>query len=115
MTKPVLGAAREALQSDLAERYRAGATIQQIADATGRSYSGVHKLLDQAGVEFRPAWRYTGRPRRELVNEVVRRYEAGDTIRGIGAALGYSYTAVRNILVAEHVMLRRRGTARGAW
>lgn len=115
MTKPVLGPAREELQNDLAARYRAGATIQQLADATGRSYSGVHKLLDQAGVEFRAASKVAGQPRRQLVNDVVRRYDAGDSIRAIGVATGYSYTAVRNILVAEHVMLRRRGTARGSW
>lgn len=54
-----------------------------------------------------------GAARREFIATVVDRYVAGDSIRGIAAATGYSYTAIRDILVRQRVTLRPRGSARG--
>lgn len=112
MTRPVAGAERERFITALAARYEAGMTIQQIADATRRSYSGVHKLLTEGGVVFRTS---SSTVPREVVREVVRRYEAGDSIRAIAAVTGRPYTTVRNVLVAQRVQLRPRGNQRGAW
>jgi len=38
-----------------------------------------------------------------------RRYEAGDTIRGIAAATGRSYGATRDLLIQAGTTLRTRG------
>lgn len=45
-------------RADLAEhyvaRYQAGDSIRRIADASGRSYGFVHRVLAEKGVELRP-------------------------------------------------------------
>lgn len=115
MNRRLRGEARALVAAELAARYRAGATIQQIADATGRSYAGVHKLLSAAEVDFRPNAKIHGPDRKAFIARLVRRYEGGESIRAIAADVGLSYTAVRDMLVAEHVMFRQRGGARGSW
>jgi predicted transcriptional regulator len=49
----VTGEARAALAQDLAMRYRAGDSIRELAESTGRSYGFVHRLLGEAGVQLR--------------------------------------------------------------
>ncbi|MFD4292447.1 helix-turn-helix domain-containing protein [Rhodococcus sp. NPDC058505] len=49
----VSGGARDALQTELRDRYLRGASIRSLADATGRSYGFVRTLLTEAGVELR--------------------------------------------------------------
>ena len=44
---------REALRADAVKRYSQGETVRTIADALGHSYSFVHRLLADAGTEFR--------------------------------------------------------------
>lgn len=109
MTGQLRGEARRRVAADFAKRYRAGATVQQIADATGRSYTGVHNLLVVANVEFRRGSGLDSAARAAFVADVVDRYQAGDSIRAIAAVKKRSYTAVRDILVAQRVPLRPRG------
>ena len=45
------------LRAELRGQYEAGATVRDLADETGRSYGGVHKLLKDGGTEFRPRGR----------------------------------------------------------
>lgn len=55
MSRNILtGEAREALAEQLAARYRAGESVRVLAASTRRSYGMVHRLLEEAGVEFRP-------------------------------------------------------------
>jgi predicted transcriptional regulator len=49
----VTGEARATLARDLAARYRAGDSIRELAESTGRSYGFVHRLLGEAGVQLR--------------------------------------------------------------
>lgn len=49
----VTGEARDALASELTSKYRAGASIRELAEGSGRSYGFVHRLLSEAGVELR--------------------------------------------------------------
>lgn len=44
---------RDKLAAALKARYEAGASIRALAEDTGRSYGGVHRLLAGAGVAFR--------------------------------------------------------------
>ncbi|MFF0790407.1 helix-turn-helix domain-containing protein [Streptomyces spiralis] len=52
---PVLtGEDRRLVAQEFAELYAKGSSIRGIATQTGRSYGGVHQLLTEAGVQFRP-------------------------------------------------------------
>jgi hypothetical protein len=50
----IIGERREQLGARLARKYRAGQSIRVLAEATGRSYGFVHRLLgEQPDVTFR--------------------------------------------------------------
>lgn len=49
----IVGDARADLASDLVKRYEKGASVRELAEATGRSYGFVHRLLRDAGTTFR--------------------------------------------------------------
>ncbi|TQF66473.1 transcriptional regulator [Rhodococcus spelaei] len=49
----VTGGARDAMQTELRDRYLGGASIRSLADSTGRSYGFVRTLLTEAGVALR--------------------------------------------------------------
>jgi hypothetical protein len=55
------GPDRDKVAEDLEKKYDSGASIQALADETGRSYGGVHRLLEDAGATFRSRG---GAPRR---------------------------------------------------
>ncbi|MGR6915400.1 helix-turn-helix domain-containing protein [[Actinomadura] parvosata] len=52
--KRIVGAERAQLAVAVAERYAAGDSVRGIAEAIGRSYGFVHRLLKEAGVTLRP-------------------------------------------------------------
>lgn len=56
--------------------------------------------------------RITGGARDELAEQVRRRYESGESIRGLAAELGRSYGFVHRLLRDADVPLRSRGGAR---
>jgi predicted transcriptional regulator len=49
----IVGEARADLTTDLAKRYEKGASIRELAEATGRSYGFVHRLLKDSGATLR--------------------------------------------------------------
>ncbi len=49
----VTGADRSKLATDLKVRYDAGESIRALADATGRSYGFIHRILTETGVTLR--------------------------------------------------------------
>ncbi|MBT2369382.1 transcriptional regulator [Streptomyces sp. ISL-10] len=51
--KLMAGPDRDKVAADLKAQYESGASIRSIAEATSRSYGGVHRLLADAGVRFR--------------------------------------------------------------
>ncbi len=55
------GPARDKLAADLKAKYERGKSIRALAEETGRSYGGVHRLLQDAGATFRSRG---GAPRR---------------------------------------------------
>lgn len=50
----ITGGEREKLGAELAQVYQSGTSVRAIAEDRGRSYGWVHKLLEEAGVTFRP-------------------------------------------------------------
>jgi hypothetical protein len=49
----VTGGERERLAADLRKRYDGGVSIRALADATGRSYGFVHRILTESGASLR--------------------------------------------------------------
>jgi hypothetical protein len=49
----VTGSAREKLATDLKKKYESGESIRALAQATGRSYGFVHRMLSESGVALR--------------------------------------------------------------
>jgi hypothetical protein len=49
----VTGADRTKLATDLARRYGDGESIRALANATGRSYGFIHRILTETGVSLR--------------------------------------------------------------
>lgn len=47
------GPDRDKLAAGLKAKYEGGKSIRALAEETGRSYGGVHRLLEDAGVTFR--------------------------------------------------------------
>jgi hypothetical protein len=50
---PLRGTERDAVRADVVKRYKAGASIRTVAGDIERSYTFVHHLLTEAGVELR--------------------------------------------------------------
>jgi Helix-turn-helix domain len=49
----VTGSDRSKLATDLKKRYDAGESIRSLANATGRSYGFIHRILTETGVTLR--------------------------------------------------------------
>jgi predicted transcriptional regulator len=49
----ITGDAREQLAADLRKKYDAGESIRALAEASGRSYGFVHRILTESGVSLR--------------------------------------------------------------
>lgn len=49
----VTGAERDKLATDLRKKYDGGASIRALAEATGRSYGFVHRVLSESGTKLR--------------------------------------------------------------
>ncbi|MFJ2110754.1 helix-turn-helix domain-containing protein [Streptomyces sp. NPDC087850] len=47
------GPDRDKVAQELRKKYDSGTSIRALAQETGRSYGGVHRLLKDAGVAFR--------------------------------------------------------------
>ena len=49
----ITGAARAKLAAELTKQYKKGASIRELAEAHGRSYGFVHRVLSESGVALR--------------------------------------------------------------
>ncbi|WP_433385096.1 helix-turn-helix domain-containing protein [Actinoplanes sp. CA-142083] len=49
----MIGSERQALARDVVSRYTAGESIRALAEATGRSYGYIHRILTESGVQLR--------------------------------------------------------------
>jgi predicted transcriptional regulator len=51
----ITGAERSKMAGELAKKYKAGASVRELAEETGRSYGAIHRLLTgDAGLILRP-------------------------------------------------------------
>jgi DNA-binding transcriptional ArsR family regulator len=108
----------QTLRADLRGRYEAGATIQEIAAATGRPPSAIAKHLRAAGTPMRstgarpghqPQTRHTTQQRRAIGLELRPLYEAGATVKELARQRGRSYGYIHDLLRLVDTDLRGRG------
>jgi hypothetical protein len=64
----ITGADRVSWQKDLKTQYEKGASVRALAEATGRSYGFVHRVLGEAGVVMRPRGGYRRRPKAKVTD-----------------------------------------------
>jgi len=86
----------------LVARYQAGTRLQTLADETGLPALRIAELLGHAGVTRRDERRSTRRVDVDM-DEVVARYQAGETARTIGDELGVSSSTIRRRLISAGV------------
>ncbi|MEH1017067.1 helix-turn-helix domain-containing protein [Micromonospora sp. CPCC 206060] len=49
----LVGSERQAVAREVVRRYTAGESIRALAEATGRSYGYIHRILTESGVQLR--------------------------------------------------------------
>lgn len=104
--------------AEIAERYRAGATIAEVSDAVGVGMTTVRAVLADEGVQMRQRGPARGRPPRvarqtataEVVRQMAQRHAAGCTFVEIGAEFGFYPSTVEELL--EEAARKRRRTSR---
>lgn len=89
-----------------------------MTERLGMTVSGTDGVLKRRGIRRsqnrgrRPGTTQQPRTHPERDVEIVRRYQAGETLEGLGLAFGISRERVRQILVREGCAERHRGRAR---
>lgn len=82
-------------------RYEAGATLREVAVDLGLSRPRLSSLLRSRGVRLRRR-----SPSEAEVDEMKRRYAAGESLVRIGSGLGFSAGTVRGWLLTEGMVMR---------
>lgn len=82
-------------------RYKAGATLREVAVDLGLSRPRLSSLLRARGVRLRRR-----SPSEAEVDEMRRRYAAGESLERIGSGLGFSAGTVRGWLLTEGMVMR---------
>jgi transposase len=97
----------------LRARYEAGATVDQLAAATGLSHGTIINRLHTAETTMRTPQQTRqlraadqAAARRELARELRARYEAGGTVTALATECGLSSRTVRRLLVQAGATLR---------
>lgn len=87
-------------QRELVERYRAGATQQQLADLYGIERRTAMEIVRRYGAQL------TRGLSPAQIDEAVERYERGESLAAIGTALGFAANTVRKKLLQRRVPMR---------
>ena len=90
----------------LANRYRQGASLEQLAEEAGRDRRAIRRVLAEAGVALRP---YRPLPV-EQTGWIVTQYKQGATLRELAELTGSSSSSIRKVLQLAGVPRRPRGT-----
>lgn len=93
--------------NEIAEAYRNGATLHELARRFGMKYSAVRRKLVEMGVKLRAP----GPPRKLASPEMVSDYESGSSIHEVAVRHDLPKSTVRNMLLAAGVTLRPPSTA----
>jgi len=104
----VMGEERARLAAELALRYGAGESTNDLAETVGRSRPFIAALLREAGVTIRHPGKQPTYDA-DLVTSVIRQYRAGEGIAMIAVSLGRSYSFVHKLLMNHGVVRRPPG------
>lgn len=99
--------ARAERNRTMLEKWRAGASIKELADENRLSLSWTGRLLRQEGAVL-PEIRQ-GVRRKLDVPRIVKAYESGSTIQHLADLHGASYGTIRRLLIREKVTIRPHG------
>lgn len=91
----------------MAQRYRDGATLRQLADQFDTSRAAISHRLKDAGVPIRHQGLTEGQ-----VHEATRLYEQGDSLVSVGTKIDACPDTVRRTLIAHGVAMRTRSGER---
>jgi hypothetical protein len=106
----IVGAERRRLGKEFVERYNAGESTQSLADSINRSHTFAYGLLKESGVTFRgKVVSLSIAEQRALGKSLARRYEAGESVRGLAASIGRSPGFTRMLLIEAGVTFRATG------
>ena len=99
---------------EVRRRYEAGESLAAIGAAMGASDTTVRHAMVRVGIPTRPGPRPAGERRGPLqrldVAEIRRRYQAGETIKGIARAIGASESGVGRAM--DRIGIARRSRRR---
>jgi hypothetical protein len=104
--------------ADIVQRYNLGESTTSLAEAYGSNHATIWRTLDREGVKMRPVGSppTTGSRRPAFTPEqeadVVRRYQAGESMESIATAHHTFATTVRRALLRNNVVIRHRGAPR---
>lgn len=94
----------------IVERYLAGDTLAQVAEATGVSTTTAHRVVGAAGI-MRPRGggaEGAAKRRKPVPDEAVARYLAGESEKAVAASLGVSRQVIRRVLLERGIDPRNR-------
>lgn len=103
-----VGLSKQETARILARRYEAGASIVALVRQTGMDKRAIRTMLVDAGVDLPVSHPLTA----DEAEQVVARYQAGESIRTLAASMGCSYGTIRAALHAAQVPMRPRGDNR---
>jgi uncharacterized protein (DUF433 family) len=97
-------------EQEIAAAYRAGATIQQLADEYGCSVKPIRDALDRAGVQRRPSGQ--ARLAVGLERQILEEYRAGATLLALAARYGVGTKVIARVLEDQGQSRRPPGRRR---
>jgi transposase-like protein len=95
---------KKSLPPEAFQRYAAGEPVGALCRAYGVAHATFAARLREAGVERRP--RYTRVPPTIPIDEVRRRYEAGESIQAIAPTVGLATTTLKHRMEEAGIQLR---------
>lgn len=96
---------------DIASRYEAGETLQELGDAYGVNLWTIRARLTSQGVEIRPIGRRSRLADSSLLDEAVRLYLGGAAMKVLCAKYTTNHRTLKARLLSRGVEIRRGGAA----
>ncbi|MCA4997286.1 helix-turn-helix domain containing protein [Tsukamurella tyrosinosolvens] len=87
--------------SGMVARYKAGATVYDLAEEFGINRRTVSHRLKQAGIPLRRQ-----PPTPDCIADMIRLYESGQSLAKVGGVVGFAAQTVANHLTAAGIVLR---------
>ena len=97
---------RSLLHDNIVKMYEGGMTAYEIAEEVGYTIFNVYRILHERGVQTRLGGKYTAHQRASKADEIMQRYNNGETTYEIAEEVGYTIFNVYRILHERGVQTR---------